>query len=482
MKRFLTFILTAALLLGLALPLTGCSAASRLKRMDETERAAYFYEVVDRTMNYARSGSFEQTMVLDATLNGVAYKQTTKATVTFISERNDVTYLEQAKTTVDVVGGGTIIYSDSGYTDGMMFSYTKEGKNETKLKSPTTVENYSIFRQFQNASAPLIAVGKGISETMTCKENEDGTWTAVYEGFTEAGMVPFMHMLRGVDYMVTAEHSIADVRMTIHTDAKLYPISYKIEFIFEENAAADSPVPVVTLNNVYHGWNNTTLSGSYDLSDFTEVDDLRAVDVFTDALMERSYQESGAFEVKVVTDAKGGGYDNKVTNKQKVTFSCEDGFRFKYDYDQDGYDYKTSYADGEISVKVYENGKKVHSVEQEMTDAQARATVAQLMDPESISAQSISDVEIVDAEKGICRFTLSDAFKNNYKEQYEMSGMTLTAFSGYCEAVLAEGILTEYRYHMEMTLRVEGETVKTTVDMTITFTGSTGSTGNGETV
>ena len=136
MKKLLTLLLAAALLLGLALPMTSCSAASRLKRMDEAERAVYFYEVVDRTMNYARSGSFDQIMVLDATLNGVAYKQTTNATVTFLSERNDVTYLEQSKTTVDVVGGGTVIYSDSGYTDGMMFSYTKEGKNETKLKPP----------------------------------------------------------------------------------------------------------------------------------------------------------------------------------------------------------------------------------------------------------------------------------------------------------------------------------------------------------
>ena len=176
----------------------------------------------------------------------------------------------------------------------------------------------------------------------------------------------------------------------------------------------------------------------------------------------------------MVTTANSSGYNNTVTNKQKITFSSENGFTFKYDYDQDGYDYKTAYKDGELSVKVYEKGKQVHSVEQEMTESEARATVTQLMDPEGINAQSFCDVQIVDAEGGVVRFALSKSFENSYKEQYEMSGMTMTAFEGYCEATLAEGVLTEYRYHMEMTLRVEGQTVKTKVNMTITFADGAG--------
>ena len=470
MKRIFTVLLAAALLLGLALPMTSCSAAARLSRMkDEAERAYYFYEITERNMDYARSFTFDQTMVMDATINGVAYKQTTEATVTLISERNDVTYLEQTKTTVDVVGGGTVIYSDSGYVDGMMFSYSKEGNNETKLKSPLEATDYAAFRSYLNGDAPLVVVADGVCETVTCKENEDGTWTATYEGFTDEGMIPFLYMLRGVDYMLTSEYHIADVRMTMTADEKLYLTSMKMEFIFEAKGKTDSPAPVVTMENLYSGWNETTLAEAYDLSDFTEVDDLRAVDVFTDALLARGYESSGSFEVDVVSTAKGGGYDNTQKNHESVSFSEEGGYRFSYDYNADGYDYKISYSNGSLSVRVYEDGEKVHSEVDEMTDADARATVAQLMDPENISAQSISDVEIMDAEAGVVRFTLSDAFENAYKEEYEMMGISLTAFKGYCEATLAEGILTEYRYHMEMTLRIDGETVKSTVDMTITF-------------
>ncbi len=469
MKRMIAGLLAIILLAALTVPMTSCSGSKKLLRMEEPERAVAFYTMTDRNMNYARSGSFEQTMVLDATMNGIAYKQTTEATVTFISDRDDVTYLEQAKTDVDVVGGGTVIYSDSGYSDGMMFSYTKEGRHETKLKSAISVEEYSAFRQFQNQNAPLIQVGEGFCETMTCQQKEDGTWEATYEGFTEEGMIPFMYMLRGVDYMVTAEHSITDVRMTMTADEKLYPISMKMEFVFEKNPASSSPLPVVTMENAYKGWNNTVLAEPYDLSDFTEVDDLRAVEVFTNALLERSTAQSGAFKVDVTTTANGGGYNNTVTNHQKVTFDSTEGFCFTYDYDENGCDYKLSYADGDLSVKIYEDGKKVHSEVQDMTEAEARGTIVQLMDPENLTASGISDVRITDAEEGICRFTLSEAFKNNYKEQYEMSGMTMTDFSGYCEATLPEGVLTKYRYHMEIAVQVNGQKVWTVVDMTITF-------------
>jgi hypothetical protein len=164
-----------------------------------------------------------------------------------------------------------------------------------------------------------------------------------------------------------------------------------------------------------------------------------------------------------------------VTNKQKVTFSSEGGYRFNYEYDEDGYDYKIGYMDGNMTVRVYEDGEKVHSETVDMTESEARATVSQLMDPEGITARSISGVEIIDAENGIVRFPLSDSFENSYKEQYEMSGMKMTAFDGYCEATLAEGILTEYRYHMVMTVRMNGQSVKTTVDMTITFDAEQGS-------
>lgn len=471
MNKLIIRILVAAILLtALAIPMTSCSQTKKLLRMDEPERAEYFYRATDSKMTYAQSGSFDQTMTMQANMSGVSYKQTTEATVTFIAEQDDFIYLEQSKTTVDAGGQGTIIYSDSGYIDGMMFSYNREGKDEAKLKSAITPEEYNQFLAKQNEDQPQIQVGKGYSETMTCVQNEDGTWTATYEGFTEEGMKPFLYMLKGVDYMVTADHSIADARLTLNADADLYPTSMKIEFVFEKNASSSAPLPVVTMENVYHGWNNTVLSEPYDLSKFTEIDDLRVVEDFSQSLFERSTAPSGSFTVKVVTKANGGGYSDTTTDKQKVTFSSDGGYRFTYEYEEEGYEYKLSYTDGDLYVKVYdEGGKKVHSESSDMTEAEAKATVSQLMDPEQVSDVDIVDVETLDAEKGIYRFTLGDAFKNAYDEDYEMSGLDMTHFMGYFDATIVDGVLMEYTYHIESSFKMEGQTVKTVVDMTITF-------------
>ena len=48
MKKIVTLVLALSMLLALTLPMTSCSAAARLSRMEETKRAYYFYAVTDR--------------------------------------------------------------------------------------------------------------------------------------------------------------------------------------------------------------------------------------------------------------------------------------------------------------------------------------------------------------------------------------------------------------------------------------------------
>ena len=469
MKKTISILVVAVMLLSLAFSTTSCSASARLERMEEPQRAEYFYYVTDRNMSYASSLTYDQTMVLDATINGAAYKQTTEVAVTFVSDRNGMSLVEKAKTTVDTVGGGTVIYSDTGYIDGVMFSRNKEGGNETKLKSSVSLEDYAAFNQYRNAKAPLITVGEGYANTMTCKQNEDRTWTATYEGFTEEGLAPFLYMLRGVDYYLTAEHKITDVRMTLQADAQLNLTHSRIEFIFAENSKVEYEPPVVTLENTYYGWNSTVMDEAYDLSGFTEVDDLRAVDVFLDAVLERIYQPSGTVDKTIVTVAKTGGYNHEATEQQRMTFSDRDGFAFDLSYQAEDYEYKMSYADGQVCVRAYDAGTLLDTMTEVMSEADAHATVGKLIDSEGITARSISGVEIINAETGVVRFTLSDAFESYYRAQYEMAGMTMTSFSGYCEVDLPDGMLSEYRYHIDMILVIEGGYVKTTVDITVTF-------------
>ncbi len=477
MKKLITTVLIAALLLvTLPLSLTSCSQASRLLRMKESDRAAYFYRLVNSKADYAASGSFEQTMSMKLDIGDVAYEQVTEGTITFIAEKDDLTYLEQAKTTVWTGGEKIIIYEDRGYADGMMFLYSKEEKDESKLKSPITAEEYNTFMGELNADSTEIQVGEGYSETMTCVQNEDKTWTATYEGFTDEGMKPFLEMLEGIEYTVTAEHTLKDVRLTYNADKQFYPITVTIEYLFEENKDAETRVPEISVHTEYKGWNNTVLSQPYDISDFTEVSDLRHVERFMKALSDRETAEFGKFNIHVETKATAGdGFDNDVTTDQQVSFKNLNGFTFSLTYDQDGYKYDMNYAKGSMSVVVRdESGKKVHSETTPMTDAEAQMTVSQLVDPEQISGVDIVGMTVRDEEKGIYRFEMGDAVKRTYEEQYELAyGAPLESFKAYCDATVLDGKLLTYTYHVYTVVELDGETFTTTVDMTVTFSDVT---------
>ena len=475
MKKKLVILLAAVLLLSaLPLSLVSCSQASRLLRMEEGSRAAAFFRLVNGKSAMARSASMEQTFTTKLDLNGVAYEQVTDVVMTYILERTDMTHLEQAKTTVVSGGMAEVIYEDRGYANGEMFLYSKEGGAEVRLKSAVTAEEYNAFLGELNAEDSEILVGEGYCSTMTCVQNEDKTWTATYEGFTEAGMEPFLKMLAGIEYLVTAEHKLKDVRMTYSADAKLYPTESRIDFIFETNPDAAGAVPVISTHTRYKGWNNTVLAAPYDTEGFTEVEDARWVDRFLTSLRRRETAAEGRFTVKSVTDARyAGGGSNRVELDGEMTFWNRNGMEVSFDYDQAGYRYALDYAKGNMKVTVRDSqtGETVTNETQPMTDGEAQSLVAQTMNSESISLADLADVTVKDAANGICRFTLSEAVKNSLREvyQYQLGGDILE-FNGYVEAAVKDGKLTAYTYHVYASFRVDKQhTLFLNVDFTVTF-------------
>jgi hypothetical protein len=473
MKKLITKLLTAAMLLtALALPMTSCSEASKLNRMDEAERAVAFYQLIEEKADAATSVSVETKMNLKLDIGDVAYEQANEGVATYVETDGSFTYLEQATTTVWVGGEKTVTYTDEGYSDGMMFSYTKEGKVETKLKSPITAEEYEAFREHQVEDIPEVMVGEGYCTVMTCAEAEDGTWTATYEGFTEEGLKPFLYILRGIETAVNAEHTFKDVRLVCCADAELNPVSMCMEFIFDEKEGAETRVPQITTETYYKGYNNTVLNDAYDLSDFTEVSDLRMVENFLSALQDRETAESGAFTLTTKASAVYSGESNKTTNVQNVTYKNLNGYEFTVTGEEEGYEVTISYKNRVMATTVRDasTGSKVHSESVSMTDFEAQATVQQLMDSESISSLDIVDAKVTDEEKGIYTFTLGNSVKNELSEQYEASyGAPVKSFKGDIKATVVEGKLMAYTYHVYTTVELNGSVMTITVDMTVAF-------------
>ena len=474
MKKFLTLLLAAVMLMTVALPLSSCSPAARLNRMDEPDRAVKLFEMSNQKADTASSFTMEQTMTMKMDIAGTTYDQKGVAKLTAIDSKDSFIYLEESEVSITSGGTFTMFYEDSGYADGYMFVRYKENADELKLKSPITKDEYFAFRgEMADDSTIDVEVENGLASIMTCVQNEDKTWKATYEGFSEEGMKPFMEMLDGIEYTVTADHPIVDVRLTWETDEELYPTKTSIEFVFEKNPKADSKVPTLSIVSVYKGWNNTVLAQPYDISGFTEVEDLRHMERFTSALRDRETDSVGSFTVKNETEVRvPGGATQEIEVDQDVTFKNRDGMELTISYEQEGYLYSMIYRDGSLRtvVKEKKSGTKVADETVDMTNSEAQATLSQLINSEQIGGIDLADVEVKDAEKGIYRFTLSEAVGTGLAEVWEAAlGGKQTDFNGYLEATVKDGILLKYKYHVFCNVKVKKQAVYVNVDLTVTF-------------
>ena len=471
MKKFLTLFLAALLLLAVALPMTACSVSSHLKRMDENKRAVYFYELINEKKDEAISRSEERKYDLKTEIDGFPYEQTKKVTSTFVSRDGEDSVVEKTVNTVWAGGERTVTYTDEGYMNGVMFVSNKEGEAESGLKSRISNEEYHAFRH-SSKDAPRVLVGENYCTAMTCRQNKDGTWTASYEGFTEAGLEPFLYMLRGVDYLVIVEYDVTDVRMTVNADAKLYPTSVKIEFVFEESIESDSSVPAVTLETVYRGWNETAPTEDYDLADFTEVEDLPLVYKFMNSLGDRMVAESGTYSYSLHQTTVADGVSSGREFVTDITFDTVAGaFSLEMisngiDWENQSYFIRSAYHDGTKYVETEQNGEVT---ETPMTDGEARSVLIFCLSIPSYDAFDISRTEAPDGAAGKYRLYFGEQMRSIYADTYADAGGELKVFESYVDIVMDGDVLIECTYF----LHTGGQTKKAAEqDNRLTYTYS----------
>jgi hypothetical protein len=473
--RALSLCLILILLTGVMLPmLTACGGNIRIHLLKGEEQAMYLFQAVNQNAAKATSGTMEQKLYLKLTLDGVDYEQSTTARVSHVSREG-----EQSSTithvTREIRAGDThtVTYNDYGYLDGMMFSLHREGDAVSRMKSPITATEYEDFNAEQNRDEPEIAVGEELAETMSCQKNPDGGWTATFEDFTEAGLAPFWEMLAGVETAVTAEHTLDNVRLTCTADKHLYMTSLSIQYLFTENLTAQNPVPVVRIDFTYSGWNETEAE-DYDLSDFTEVEDIRYVEQFLDALEDRQTAAAGSFTVVSESEAKIGDETNRQNAAQVVVFDTADGYRFTAKTYRAAYDTIVTYRDGILSSEVrgHDSGELLNRAEDHIEDYEAQASVQRLMNSENLRELDLVSSTIVSASKDLYRFNLGDSVRGAVADHYQsVYGAEIQHFEGYVEATMTvdDGELEGYVYVVTVTVKLGDKAMTVTTRTTVTF-------------
>lgn len=456
MKKCVGGLLIVALLLPLALSLTSCTEAFRLNRMDESERAIAFMDVLN--LNMGRENSYtavtENELVFEAYGVEMSIYGTMTSLVVFGEKPEDYFIHEETHSVVTSGEESEEMTIIEGFANGKMFSfYDTDKQNAIKLWSSLTAEDHVAYEAEISGSedtddSDMVAT----AATRTCVQNEDKTWTATYTDYSEEGLDYFRSSLGGVESMLSYA-TLTDVVLTMHATEDLYPTTMETTFEFEpsENAPAGAELPTFTAKVTYQDI-GTTKAIEVDLTEYKEVADLRVGGIMEKSLLDFIDADEAEFKVNVSQRAtykgKTEGYAESNEGHFEVT---SDGYTFDIQSEIGDETYRLRYRDGVRRV-LDEKGKEIG--EDELTDAEAEAFIRSLLDPASFGTTMVMDVEkdeiLSKKGKSVYHLTLQTPDLTEYENMLGVNHL-----SGECTAkvTIENGRMTQQTVTLTMKSR-----------------------------
>ncbi len=360
-----------------------------LEGLSEKERAFYILRLDETNLPDVNSVTSTVHMQVTGSMMDMPYE--IKSTMTMrISgiKQGDYFYCESEKTDIDMMDGAyaSSTNSESGFADGKMFYYYDDGEKETALFSKLSANDYRLHDKAMESEDGdfMSAVTEESCATVTCVASSDGSLLATFTGFTEEGLDALLESFDGIADMFDAD--IADAELKFTVDADLRPKTVRIAFLFEEGSD-----DAFTVDGKFEKYNETAPI-AIDFSDYTEIEDLRIVDIAKKAIDDAQDAPFVSFRTREDTSIASGGETLDVTELYDITVrNGKNGYTFDMDVTADGETYYTWYEDGEYSMQL---GTETDSVE--MSEREARALLKAYFDPASLTLSIVTDAE----EKG----------------------------------------------------------------------------------
>ena len=439
----------------------------------ERELALALYRSVDEKMSAADSYAIKIDMELATAKDGIAIKATGTENEYFVNLKSSTqfSHLSHANLEMDMTYNGQKHKLEnemrSGYVDGKMFLNNKEMQDGAALvdqKLYSSISGADYIAYYDEINEDAFELSDGDFSVATYKQNENGTVTASFSGFTASGLEKMPFFDEDLKDMFEKGNQPTDVVITLVVGADQYPLSLGLAFQFGNggiSTLAAAVMPELKISATYSGINATTMP-AVDLTGFSSVGDLRAIEYANRAIKARLDAESGSFQTKSAIAASAGGGTDRSDIKQNVQFTTTDG-KYSYRVEQN--------ADGANYVFVYENEilRQEGGNSVPYTDEQARAEIKSNMDPGDFSASNVKSARIVSKTdtKRVCEFTfLTSEDAVALAQSY---GRTLMSFTSKVTVTIEQGQLTEYVYNLSVVLAYGSGGLQITLIDTVTF-------------
>ena len=295
------------------------------------------------------------------------------------------------------------IYINEGFYDGQMYHEVAfENGTKNRLRSTITAEEYLSYSSSQDSFLPVQM--KELEESMELKRTaqDDGGWLVVLKA-NGVSARRLAEELIGASSMYTIYElaSVTGVTMTVEADAeyRVERITVSFDFIGHNGEAADDDLMPYFFSEISVDHYDVTKNLEVDLTEYTQVDDLRAIKTIENAI-NNTYALKGV-SVELVQNyyLKTNG-TFLLTQSTDVTYSVDESYKLSFNMESTVNDQKTviAYEDGWL----YTDGKG-----EKINNLTALKNIVACFDPYSFSRLYITDVQTIDSTNGVYKFTES---------------------------------------------------------------------------
>ncbi len=474
MKRILSLLLCAALLLTPLLTLTACAdETARLESMSEEKRAQRLLKLAEEALTDAESFVIRRTLTVKNPYFGATISDT--ETTSCVMTKDSFGYLRQLRSEM---GAGKRIQSTSvyGYRDGYAFRHHSQDTVASFFKAPAEEEDFRTASVKDSDNPPLrLRISEDTCKSITAEHMDDGKWKVICTGFGDAKAAGFLDRQHDYARDLTVSHKPWDLEITLIMTEELKPELVSVKVIFHESKEYPKAEPSALTQYVFkldteEAWINIS---SIPLEKYTDLPDLTVLTAFFDQLTAREKAAKGEMSVDTTTTLQSGGEKQSATLSQTMTYGSAGGYRFTYKYGEpDGKSYELAYAGTRLLQTTYgKMGNKIETKSTRMLDAHARVTVAECMNPQALNPADISSARLASEGISLYRYELSPeaaAYKASLllRKTFTKTKVEITEASCTVEAQIPNGVLESYTLTLRADATVDG--LPLTVEITTT--------------
>lgn len=478
MKKFLTLLLAAVMLLSVALPMTACSEEDKLEKMEDTEKAFYLAELAEKALTKADTLHYRRYVNIK---NPYFHSScTVDESVNYVDTKEGFGYVNNTRESFGMVGIGGSSTSEVGYKDGYLFAYHKAGAGESRFKSPMTEKEYRAEPAMSSGVPALgLHIREGDCTKTTVEHQEDGDWLITYEGFTETRAYNFTVRQHDLAKDLTVTHKPRDLTVTLLLSPDFSPIRAKVDVLFHKSKEYYHTEPSVTVSLDFSYGEDSGAKGvldRVDLSKYAELEDMDTLNVFFDGLDAHVKSAEGEFTVDTTTTFSDGAQSQSANVVQTVDYAnTVNGYRFNVEYEQDEKRHVLSYAGTHAFQTVYgKSGSKLSENTMRIIDAQARLTVADYMNRYGVTPADVVSVEVFSEGAGLYRYTLREDSMKRWastilKTAFPDSKVEILSCSAVLTPEILNGVMESYTVTLQAEITVDGAPLTFTSNTQVVF-------------